>query len=226
MKHIQKYLTVTIFAIAAALFLYSCRGGDNGYIVDPTVADIVVLDKVTENGTYFQLSLPESEDIIDYHTAQKIPTEQIPAGDCVYIRYTTVGHQPYTSGPIELYSISPINNFKAEVAEIDKTDIFSEGPSVTVNAVWPMMSRVIMYAALPYSSSKRTIKMLVDKETLEYEAPVAYLYHDLEGTGDGFDRNYYLAFDFSALREEYKFNEIIVRVLDMKLGTTQFRIKF
>jgi len=190
------------------------------------MADIVVFDSQDDQGSNFSLSLPQSDDVIRLSAGVKFNDSGIEPGDCVYIRYVPVGHPAYTSGIIELYDIRPINNLKVEVGDDDSSfDGFSDDP-ISVTSAWPMLSHLILYTALPYSSEKRTLKLIIDKQTLDSEEPVAYLYHRLNGKQDNFYRNYYLAFNLSELREQYGFKSLLVTVADKDRGVGQFRIKF
>lgn len=204
--------------------LVSCRSG-NTFTEEVTCADVVVFDRNTDNGSVFLLTLPKDKNVITYTSTLPVQSQNIDEGDCVYLNYAPEGHEPYTSGPILRYSVSPLTNVKAEVDSRENIQESGFFP-ITVASAWGLLSNAVVYASLPYSDSKRTLKIVIDEETLSYDQPVAYLIYDFEGQPGGFSRNYYLAFNFGEMREKYEFNSILIKYHDVSAGISSFVIDF
>lgn len=218
----KNYISIGILFLF--LLLSSCsKDNNNEYENLYQMSDIVVFDGNKDNGAHFSMQLPENSNVISYYAASTVVPDNISEGDCVHIRYMTEDGQPYQSGPIALFSIQQINNFNVETGTKDEYKDLEIDP-ISIGAAWGMLDRAIVFASLPYTDQKRTLRIFVDEETLENDVPVAYLCHSLNGGAMGFNRNYYLAFNFSELAKKYGFKSVLIRYHDLKNGSSEFKI--
>ena len=213
-----------LFAAAVAL-LTACRE-DSSFSGEVPVADIVLLSSQKPDGTVFEIQPPRSSSVITLTTGTAVASDRFSEGDFVYIRYIPVEHPVYTSGPVELLAVQAINNLAGELGSRDDYDPDAQQP-LEVLSEYTQLARLVLYIALPYSTLKQQLRLIVDENSLGNPTPRAWLSFTADGTiAPSFNRNYYFAFDLKALREQYGFKTLEVFCYGTRLGTTSFKTEF
>lgn len=188
----------TVGAMAAAIglsVLCGCRE-EGPASKRPMVYNIVEW----EDASHFRLFRPDGDEAFRLTAAQPLVTEaEIKAGECLMIGYRQrEGSEVYSDGEIELEGYNMVNNGKVEVVGAEDIKGWDSEP-VYVQSLWRAGRNICMRVRLTYDAKPRRFALVVDSATVNKARPRAYLYHRRGTTGPNFERQYYAAFDMSAL---------------------------
>lgn len=179
--------------------LSSCRDTDGPSEVNPRVYDIVCLRSMTNSGSTFTLTKPNSDQIITYTASAHIDTVKVPVGDRLLLAYSPVAGRPYISGPVTAYGYSQISNDVLRGGVIDSIPDWNRDPVYLLSA-WMSEDFLNIRARLTFDDRPRRCFVMLDTLTTRLSRPVCYLVHQLAEPIENFERAYYLSVDMSALK--------------------------
>lgn len=220
MKILLKYLPL----LPALLLFASCSEKGSEEPHPATLYDLC--DIASNNGAaVFNLYRPDSDNPIVL-TAPGEHLGAIEEGTTVVISYTPVGGVPYVSDNISLYDWRRINNLPLLQTRQPADLVGWDKDPVWLTSIWRGGEKIYMRLNLMYSAEPRRFSLVIDSETIDDPVPTAYLFHWRPSDTPDFKRQYYAAFDISALWERSSVEGIRVvmnNAADPALSTFIFR---
>ena len=187
--------------IAATALTVAACSDDGEPTTNATVYDILCLADVGQSGSIYTLTKPGSDQLITYHSAERLDTSRIKLHSRFMLAYRVPGGgKPYVSGRIQPIGLSLINNDTLRHGYISKIEGWDRDPVYLLSS-WMSQDYLNLRARLPYDTEPRTLQVMVDSLTLTQEYPDCYLVHRLKEPINTFERAYYISIDMSALRE-------------------------
>lgn len=195
--------------------LTSC--GDKDYSDEFTYYDVVLYRGTNDGQTVFGTVDPETGAQLTYTARVSLDSETVKPGDCIFLAYTIPDNRPANqSGPITPSGYSTMTNVKGEIVPHDEITGWDTTPFYLLSYS-SMYNRLIVYAGIPYSATKRKLTVKVDETTLNDEMATAYLYQKLDDTAPTFTRDYRMAFDLSEIVDRLPGNRLKVMVNNSNL---------
>ncbi len=199
-KMILRSLAVVVM-VASTVVLSGCDEGknDNDSVV-ATLYDVVELQEQTRGETSFLLYRPDGDEAFTLKTGREVfrESDEISPGDCVFMAYTPESGDAYRSGNIKVKAWGRVNNGALMKGSPESLAGWDADP-VWLMSLWRAGGKVVVRAMLTYDSEPRVFALVVDETTVMEEYPDAYLVHQRRSDRPNFKRQYYSAFDVSAL---------------------------
>lgn len=200
---IRKILqTAGAVALAVStLMLQGCDQGENtNDSVVPTLYDVVELKEQTAESTEFLLYRPDAGEAVSLTTDRPVfsAADEIEAGNCVFMAYTPVNGIIGGVQAVKVEAWGRVNNGALLKGSPESLDGWDADP-VWLMSLWRAGGKVIVRSMLTYDAEPRVFALVMDETTLAEEYPDAYLVHQRRSDRPNFKRQYYSAFDVSAL---------------------------
>lgn len=192
---------VAVTLAVSAPMLQGCDKGENANdSVVPTLYDVVELKEQTAESTEFLLYRPDAVEAVSLTTARPVfsASDEIEAGNCVFMAYTPVNGGSEGSQSVKVEAWGRVNNGALLKGAPESLDGWDADP-VWLMSLWRAGGKVVVRSMLTYDSEPRVFALVMDETTLEEEYPDAYLVHQRRSDRPNFKRQYYSAFDVSAL---------------------------
>lgn len=183
--------------LAAGVALQGCDDkDDDGEHRQATLYDIVELTSTDAAGSTFTLWRPDADEAVTLRASGRV--SGVSAGDCLFLAYTPLNGKAYTSGDITIQAQGYVNNSALKKSTPEKLDGWDSEP-VYLMSLWRAGDKVCMRLRMTYDEHARLFALVADETTLDEEYPTVYLFHRRINPDDNFARQYYAAFDVSAL---------------------------
>lgn len=121
------------------------------------------------------------------------------AGSAIFVAYTPLDGQPYTSGAVTLSDWAAITDIPLKQPTEGNTVQGWDSDPVYMMSMWRGGNKIYMRLRLPYGTSARHFTLLLDTPTENDPVPQLYLYHSRGYAYPTFERQYYVAFDIGNL---------------------------
>jgi hypothetical protein len=195
---VVRQLFAAIATLSAMLTLNGCKDDTDNPTEKVTIYNIVELTSKTSASTVFSLWTPNATEPITLTSSSAINTGDTAVGECVYLAYTTQTGKADVSDNITVSAYGTIMNDKLKQATLDKIAGW-DTDAVNLLSLWRAGNNVCMRMKLTYDATARVFALVVDESTLTEAYPTAYLYNKRQTDNDNFERQYYAAFNLSAL---------------------------
>lgn len=139
----------------------------------------------------------------------------------VYIAYVPQNGDPYSSGPVELLTISVITSSAVSVADAATLRGWDTTPVYLLTA-WRSGQYINVYCRLPYDKTPGCFSLLADESTVGSGRPQIYLCHEMPKEVNTFMRAYYASFDISSILDREDVEAIDVHVNNSNLPVTVY----
>lgn len=215
MKVLRHIFILAASAAAAAAFP-SCHDNDAAEPNPATLYDVCDVEEVASDRAVFHLFRPDADTPVVLTAGGGNPVSSSgnapEEGESVIIAYTPANGEPYTSGNITLHSWAPISNLVLMEPKPGNTipSNWNSGP-VWLMSLWRGGGKLYMRVKLPYNTSGNNFVLLLDPDTKDDAVPEIYLYH-ADRSEQVADRQFYIAFDISALWDRAYVEGICVHV--------------
>lgn len=211
LRKLQHILAMVVLTGVLTAVMTSC--GDKEDHSDEFTYYDVLLYRGSDNGqSVFATVDPSTGTQVSYRANVSIDPEKVKQGECIFMGYTTPDNRPvYKSGEIIPIGYSTMTNVKGEIVPHDEIAGWDSTPFYLLSYT-SMYNRLIVYAGIPYSTTKRKLTVKVDETTLNDEMATAYLYQKLDDTTPTFTRDYRMAFDLSEIAGELPGNRLKVMI--------------
>lgn len=203
MSHYKRYIArvaVVVAVCAVCAGLQGCSDDDDADGIRlPVLYDVVEFTSQSSSGTVFTLWRPDAAEPVSLTTdTPVINASSVEPGESVFLGYTPLDGKAYTSGAISVSAYGFVNNGILQKAESEKLAGWDAEP-VYLMSLWRAGGKVCMRLRMTYDTAPRLFSLVVDEATAGDEYPTAYLYHRRPDNVPNFSRQYYAAFDVSAL---------------------------
>lgn len=197
---VSRVLGTTTAALCLTL-MPACSDNDD-YADTPrpvTLYDVVELTSSNSSAATFTLWRPDATTPVTL-TARNpsVDLSGLKAGESLLLGYTPSDGQAYTSGDITVTGFGTVNNGVLQKAAPDKLAGWDADP-VYLMSLWRAGDKICMRVRLTYDNEPRYFALVGDETTAGDPYPTAYLYHRRRDDRPNFSRQYYAAFDVSAL---------------------------
>lgn len=209
-------MTVVLPALFWTALMTSCNDKEE-YSDEFTYYDVVLYRGSNDGQAVFATVDPSTGSAVDYTAKVTINPETVKQGDCIFMGYTMPDNRSvYQSGTITPIGYSTMTNVKGEIVPHDEIAGWNSTPFYLLSYT-SMYNRLIIYAGIPYSTTKRKLIVKVDETTLNDEMATAYLYQKLDDTTPTFTRDYHMAFDLSEIVDRLPGNRLKVMINNSNL---------
>ncbi len=190
---------VAVLAVICA-GLQSCSDEDEtDGIRLPVLYDVVEFTSQSRTGTVFTLWRPDADEPVSLTTdSPVIDASAVEPGESVFLAYTPLDGKAYTSGAVSVSNYGFVNNGVLQKSDSGVPEGWDAEP-VYLISLWRAGGKVCMRLRMTYDTTPRLFALVVDESTAGDEYPTAYLYHRRPDNVPNFSRQYYAAFDVSAL---------------------------
>lgn len=194
-----KHFGIALGAATAVLGAVSCsdddKGPDTRYAV---LYDVVEYLDQTANGTRFSLYAPDAEDCVTLTSSSPLDMGELEPGKCLLLAYVPCDGKAYISGTVNVRAIGAVTNDKLmkgpaeSLADWDRDEVW-------LTSLWRAGGFIVTRIQLVYDPQPRQFRLVVDEETIDDEYPDAYLVNIRKNDNENYMRQYYVAWDVSAL---------------------------
>lgn len=186
-----------VLLLAAGMAVQGCADNDDdGAHRQATLYDIVELTSTDAAGSTFTLWRPDADEAVTLRAGSRV--SGVSAGDCLFLAYTPLSGKAYTSGDITIQAQGYVNNSQLKKSTTEKLEGWDSEP-VYLMSLWRAGNKICMRLRMTYDEHARLFALVADETTLDDEYPTACLFHQRINHDDNFARQYYAAFDVSAL---------------------------
>jgi|GEM_PF-185186 len=207
-----------LLAMIYGLSLHSCGNDDEAAEHFPTLYDVVELASQDDvNGSVFTLYRPDADDPVTLTSSQAaVNLSVVKPGESLFLAYVPHSHEPYTSGEITVVNYGTVNNSTIKKSAPEKLEGWDSEP-VFLMSHWRAGNKICMRLKMTYDPNPRLFALVVDESTLGDDYPTAYLFNRRSDDTPGFSRQYYAAFDVSAMWQTVPCKGLKVRVNNSNL---------
>lgn len=192
-------MCMALAAAMAGLGLAGCSDDDKGPEVRYAVLyDVVEYVGQTQSGTEFRLYAPDAEEAVTLTSTNALNMGELESGQCVLLAYMPVDGKAYTSGKVDVRGIGAVTNDKLMKGPAESLSAWDRD-EVWLASLWRAGGYVMMRIKLVYDPQPRQFRLVVDESTIQNEYPDAYLVNARKGDKENYMRQYYVAWDVSAL---------------------------
>lgn len=173
--------TINTFLIAAAVILASlsfasCNSsGTPSQFPDDLATEFATFVSTSNDGTVFTFQRNEDSGLITLVANVKVDTEKLPEGSRVIIQYSPSGGQGiYQSGPITLYTLSPIINGSVGREPLATIESWISD-RINMKSITRTGEYVNIWLEATSNADVKRFSLTADEATLADEVPVLYL---------------------------------------------------
>ena len=199
----MKSLVKIVFDVvlgAVVLLLGACKDADEADMPRAIkLYDVVEVASKSAQSAVFTLWRPDAVEPVTLY-ADNVPFDLsgVEAGECVFLGYTPVDGMAYTSGRVIVEACGSVNNSRLGKSSPEKLEGWDADP-VYLMSLWRAGNKICVRVRLTYDTNPRLFALVADETTADDPYPTAYLYHRRRNDTPNFSRQYYAAFDVSAL---------------------------
>lgn len=198
MKDILRHITIATIGAMALVLPVSCSDDDGPAERPATLYDIVEYTGNDKGQTSFRLYAPDADIPVTLTSASSLDMGKLAEGECVLLGYTPRDGKAYTSGIVDVTGFAAVTNGSLMKGPWESLEGWDKD-EVYLESLWRAGGYIDMRFQLVYDNEPRVFRLVVDEATIENEYPDAYLVNIRKGDYANFMRQYYAAFDLSAL---------------------------